>query len=282
MIKFSFIIVSWNVRDYLEECLRSLEDQIDDECEVIAVDNNSTDSTAQMFEQRKWVQAILSKENLGFARANNLGARSATGEYFVFINPDTKAQADFILRLKRFCEEHPQIAFFGGKLKNTDLSVQLSTRRLPRLSDQVFRSLKLHRIFPNARVWTNYICRDFDYDKMSRVEQIMGAFMVIRKEVFLELKGFRENYFLWFEEVDLCRRALQNGIQVWYAPDVELIHYGGQSFSRLGPKKQIFFTSSLIKYFWFNGDFISASIIALVFPINICLTYLGALFSNHR
>lgn len=266
------------MRDYLEECLKSLEGQIDDECEVIVVDNNSSDSTIEMLKQYGWVIVIAAKENLGFAVANNLGVKSAKGEWLIFINPDTKARPGFILRLEKFTQENPQIVFFGGKLKNPDSTVQLSIRRLPRLSDQIFRSLKLHRAFSDSGIWNRYIARNFDYEKMARVEQIMGAFMVIKRDVFLRLDGFREDFFLWFEEVDLCRRALEKGVDIWYVPDVELMHYGGQSFSRLGPKKQILFTESLIKYFWLNGDYTSALIMVLIFPVNICLTYLGALF----
>lgn len=283
MMNFTFVIVNWKVRDYLFNCLKSIFEEFSGfkNAEVIVVDNDSRDGTGAMMSTKfDWARFIPLNENIGFARANNMGARQGRGDYFIFINPDTIIPRGFKSKIENFTESNPDIVFFGGRILNPDGSLQRSIRRFPGFWDQIFRSLKLNHVLPRAKIWRKYIAEDFDYSRMSRAEQIMGAFMVIKRDVFWELKGFREDFFLWFEEVDLCRRAWELGIEVWYTSDVELIHIGSQSFSQISEGKQFIFTKSLIKYLWLHKNYAACLAVAAALPANICLTYLGKLFSR--
>lgn len=276
-ITFSIIIVSWNVRDYVVACLESLASQKDERIEVIVVDNNSHDSTRDSVARYPWVTLIALDENKGFARANNTGARNARGEFLVFLNPDTVAPRDFVRKLFAHKEKSPHVRFYGPGLLNPDGTLQRSVRRLPTVADQLFRMVRGPYIFPHARVWLWYRADDFDYTHEARVEQVMGACMVIGSEEFSRLNGFDERFFLWFEEVDLCRRARSAGIQVWYTPYVEMVHHGGRSFAQLGPSKEFLFSMSTVTYFLNAGRYVSALCVCVVIPISLCFAFLGQL-----
>ncbi|HAZ16824.1 MAG TPA: glycosyltransferase family 2 protein [Candidatus Jacksonbacteria bacterium] len=247
----SIIIVSWNVKDLLRLCLRSIFLYYNlDTVEVIVVDNASSDGSVSMVEQEFPHVRVLAQEiNTGFASANNIGARVATGEYLLLLNPDTEFFDDSVLSVVSLFDHNPRIAMVGPRLLNADKTVQPSVRRFPRVSDQLAIALKLHHIFPSMRCLDRYFSRDMDYQKQQDVEQIMGACMCIKRPVWEEMHGFDAGYFIWFEEVDLCRRIVSAGYRIIYSPVCSIIHHGGQSFQQvLGYKKQQWFLASQSRY----------------------------------
>ncbi len=277
MYRFSCVIVSWNVKDYLRACLRSIEAQDSTHYETIVVDNNSHDGSSDSVHTFSHVRCISLEKNTGFAYANNRGADMAQGEYLIFLNPDTVLPHNFFTHVSEYIDRNPGHTFFGPKIVNPDGSLQPSVRRLPTLSDQLFRMMRLQYVFPHVRVWRNYMAQGFNYENDHEVEQIMGACMVIRKDVFITLGGFDERFFLWFEEVDLCRRALHEGVHVWYTPHAHLTHYGGRSFAQMSPHKDMLFSMSLVRYFMNARMYFSALVIFLVSPFSLCFAYLGQL-----
>lgn len=252
----SIIIVSWKVRELLKQCLKTVLASKDVTFEVIVVDNNSGDGTIEMLERdfAGAIKLIKSEQNLGFAKANNLGLREATGDYILFLNPDTEIKSDTLAQSLVFMKENSNCGVMGPKMIFKNGGFQPSVRRFPTLGTIVMMFLKLPKIFPHLKVIDHYLAVDFDYSKSQEVDQVMGAFMLMPKSIVDKLKGFDERFFVWFEEVDLCLRVKRSGFQVFYDSEIEIIHHGGQSFSQqtLVTKQGRFFKSAW-KYFLKNG-----------------------------
>lgn len=248
----SIIIVSWNTKNLLQKCLESIyaTSQVGN-FEVFVVDNNSADGSAAMVSEKfPQVKLIASKENLGFAKANNLAIKEATGEYLLILNPDTELYPETLSGALAFMTAHPDAGAMGCKMVYPDGRNQPSVRRLPTIWPITLLLLKLPKIFPNLRAIKHYLAEDFDYSQTQVVEQIMGAFMLIHKKVIERVGAFDERFFTWFEEVDLCRRIVDAGYKIYYYPDIKIIHHGGQSFSQQKKltNQKVFFSSAL-KYF---------------------------------
>ena len=243
-LTLSIIIVSWNVRSLLREALQSLfatKQAID--FEVIVIDNNSSDNSAEMVAAEfPQVKLINNQANVGFAQACNQGAKISRGEYLLFLNDDTKIFDHTLAGCVYYLQKNPMIGALGCSIKNPDGSQQRSVRDLPNLSDQIIVLLKLHNFFP--KLIKKYLNLDFDYTKLQEVEQVMGAFFFTSSQVFTELTGFDEGYYIWFEEVDYCRRLKEKGYQVIYYPQEKIIHYGGASLQQRPAVAELLFFSS--------------------------------------
>lgn len=232
-LRYSCLIVSWNVKHHLKRCLISLDRaKQSTEMEVIVVDNASTDGSVELLRQEfPWVKLITLSFNSGFGAANNLAARQAAGEYLVLLNPDTEITDTFFIAVDKFFLQHEQVAAVGGKILNEDGSLQPSVRGFPGLWSSILDSLKLLKRFPG---WgANYLALGFNYNRSAIVDQVMGACMVIPKLVWDRLGGFDEGYWIWFEEADLCYRAKKHGLQVWYEPTMIIRHTQAASFKQM-------------------------------------------------
>ena len=252
----SIIIVSWKVRDLLGKCLQSIyanRDNID--LEVFVVDNNSQDGTIEMVSRDfPQVTLIASNVNLGFAKANNLALEQARGRYLLLLNPDTEILPRTLKNSLSFMESHPDCGLMGPRLTFADGSPQPSVRRFPSPWPILLLLLKISKIFPHLKAIDRYLAKDFDYAKIQSAEQIMGAYMLIRRQALKKIGLLDERFFVWFEEVDFCRRAWQAGFKVYYNPAAAIIHHGGKSFSQqqLIANQWRFFTSAW-KYFIKHG-----------------------------
>lgn len=252
----SVIIVSWNVRELLEKCLLSLgEYRGDIDLEIFVIDNASADGTVEKIRQQfPSVKLIASDVNLGFARANNLAIRQAVGEYVLLLNPDTEIFPDTLGKSLAFMSSHPDCGIMGPRMQFADGSPQPSVRRFPSLWPLLLLLFKLPKLWPQLKAINDYLAADFDYGRPQAVDQIMGAFMLIRREVIGKIGLMDERFFIWFEEVDFCLRCWQAGYKVYYNPDARIIHYGGQSFSQQKTMaNQSRFFKSAFKYFLKNG-----------------------------
>ncbi len=248
--RFGLVIVNWNVRDYLDNCLKSLAKwQVAPACHIVVVDNGSVDGSVQMIKQKYPSQELIEAgENLGFAKANNLGAKALDTEYLILINPDTEIIDDFTSKIESFFALNPKAAVVGGKLINNDNSIQASVRTFPKLWPAILDSLKLLKRFP--KLGGKYLQTSFDYSAKQPVDQVMGAFMIIKSSVWQELGGFDEKYKLWFEEVDFCKRVKDAGYEIWYSPEFKLRHTGARSFVQLlHTAKHKLYSASLLRYF---------------------------------
>lgn len=269
----SVIIVSWNVRHLLEGCLASLEKQRIVTSEIIVVDNGSSDGTVEMVQGRfPRVALIESKRNLGFARANNLAYKDAKGRHILFLNPDTELTEDTLQKTVHYLDTHSDVGVLGPKMLNPDGTLQRSVRRFPSLSSQLLILLKLHVFFPRLQTLRRYNAADFSYEQEKDVDQVMGAFFACPRG-FLESVGtWDERFFLWFEEVDLCKRAYESGWKVRFVPSLTCTHHGGSSFAQyLSVEQQSFFVRSVVQYFFKHHAFPSVVLLVAVGALSIPL-----------
>jgi len=243
-MELSIIIISWNVEKLLRECLNSLflyTKNID--FEVFVVDNNSQDQTLEMVKKDfPQVKLIINQKNEGFAKANNQAIKQAQGKYILLLNPDTEFIENAAAKALKFMEENQDVDIVGCKLLNTDKTLQPSVRSFPTIYSSLIQLLKLHHVFKKKKILKKYLCVNFDYEKTQLVDQVMGAFLMFKKELGL----LDEHYYLWLEEVDLCRRAKK----VYYIPITQIVHHGNSSFKQVKTiKKQKYFYQSLLYYF---------------------------------
>lgn len=278
----SVIIVNWNTRELLQKCLASLfRFTANVSYEIFVVDNGSSDDSALMVEKNfPVVKLIASKENLGFAKANNLAIKQSSGRYIFLLNPDTELLDNALGALVAFMDSKPTAAIAGPKLLFPDGSLQSSVRSLPLLVDQLLILLKLHNFLPNLLPIKKYYCANFDYNAMSEVEQVMGAAMIIRREVFDHIGLLDEKFWFIFEEVDFSERALKQGLKIYYYPDAVIIHHKGQSMSRhKNLARQINFNHNLFYYFRKHRPFYQFALLWLLQPVSLLLAVLDQLLN---
>lgn len=203
------VILSWNTRELLEKCLRSIL------CpgpalalETIVVDNASQDDSRQMVTALfPGVRLLVNKKNLGFGAGNNAAIPAATGRYVLFLNSDTTVTPGALDAMVRYADEHPEIGVLGPKLLNADGTLQYSCRRYPNLGTGFFRNTPLGRLFPNNRFTTDYLLSDWDHASPRDVDWVSGAALMIRRPLLEQLLGFDEEYYFYCEDVDLCWRV---------------------------------------------------------------------------
>lgn len=253
----SIITVNWKVADLTARMLRSVAQHTKDvSYEIFVVDNASDDAireTVAGFREAYPdipVRFIGNERNLGFAAANNLAISQSSGRYVLLLNPDTSVKDDAISKMVGWLDAHSDIGVAGPRLLNADGTVQPSVRAFPRVLDQTLILLKLHHLARNLSPLQTYFADDVDYTKTQDVDQVMGAAFFVRREVFTKIGLLDEAYFIWFEEVDFCRRAKEAGFRVVYAPVADIVHHGGQSFAKaFTMTKQKYFNESMWTYF---------------------------------
>ncbi len=274
---FSVIIVSWNVVDALRECLLSLGNNSD--VEVIVVDNASSDGTTDLVKEFIEVNWQLQNKNLGFAKGCNLGAKVASGEILVFLNPDTIITQGFFSNLANFLSTHEKAGVIGGKILNHDNTIQPSVRNWPSVWSGILDSLKLLARWP--KLGKKYLRLDFDYNQAQEVEQVMGACFIVRRELFKKLRGFDERFFVWFEEVDFCLRAVQANFEVWYTPSIKIEHIQGKSFKQYSYLRRHFnFSKSLVQYIKKHKGVVAALVVLITSVPWFVLAPVVDLFKN--
>lgn len=231
----SIIIVTYNSATLIGKLLDQLHVEICNKAqlrliEVVLVDNNSRDGTAELVGRRyPWVRLLASTKNLGFAAGNNLAARHANGEYLLLLNPDAIPAPGSIVRGIALMDAHPQVGIGGGELLDVAGVPQPSARMFPTLRDELFTMSGLAARFPQSKYFSRLDRRWADHEANAQVDWIPGAFVFIRAKVFEELSGFDERFFMYYEEVDLCRRLHAKGRTVQYWPALKAMHIGGAS-----------------------------------------------------
>ncbi len=228
----SVLIVSYNVKQYLGQALEALgKMQVPGALEVIVVDNNSYDGSVEYIESNyPDVQVIANHDNRGFGKAINQGAQIASGNFFFILNPDTIVQENTVSVFVDYMTQHPEVGLIGPKILNADGSLQLACKRsFPSLKVAIPKLLGLNRIFPRASWANRYNLTYLDPDQVHAVDAISGSAMFIRAELFRELDGFDERFFMFGEDLDLCYRVGQAGYQTHYVPATQIIHYHGES-----------------------------------------------------
>jgi len=230
-MKLSIIIVSWNTRDLLADCLDSVyENPPNGRFEIIIVDNASSDGSADMVRQRfPQARLIAKEENVGFAKGNNEAIPFCSGEYVLLLNPDTVVKPDALAALTHFMDTHPEAGAAGSRLLNPDGSLQTSCYPAPKLTRELWRLFHLDAVRP----YGEYRMHKWSTDAAREVDVIKGASLIFRREV-LEKVGFLDGaYFMYSEEVDLCLRVQRADWRLYWVPQSQVVHYEGQSTKQI-------------------------------------------------
>lgn len=227
----SILIVTYNSARLVGDLLSRLQIQLQElHAEVIVVDNASKDNTVDVVRsEHPWVKLVVSQNNLGFAAGNNLAARHARGTNLLLLNPDAIPYEGALKRGLALLASHEGIGLAGGELRGPDNSRQPTARMFPRLIDELFILSGMAARFPKSHIWSRMDRGWADPEKAAKVDWIPGAFVFIPATVFRQLGCFDERFFMYHEEVDLCRRMAKAGYAVWYWPEIKAMHIGGES-----------------------------------------------------
>jgi N-acetylglucosaminyl-diphospho-decaprenol L-rhamnosyltransferase len=232
VLDLSIVIVNWNTKDLLRGCLTSLYDSDGDfSFETVVVDNCSDDGSAAMVrEEFPHVCLIESEINGGYAYANNHGLRCFQARYYLLLNPDTVVPRDALQRMLEFLDTHPEVGIAGPKLVMDDGELDMACRRsFPTPEISFYRLSGLSRLFPKSERFGRYNLTHLDPDQVAEVDSVVGAFMMVRREVVEEVGGLDEEYFMYAEDLDWAFRAKRAGWKVYYYPEVTVLHYKRQS-----------------------------------------------------
>jgi GT2 family glycosyltransferase len=232
-VDISVIVVSWNTKEFLRECLRSLwETTHQVTLEVLVVDNGSCDGSPRMVKDEfPLVEVIHAGSNLGFARATNIGIGNSRGRYICLVNSDVVVRDGCIDKMYSYIEEHHSVGILAPRILNADLTLQPSCRGALSPWNTLCRSLALDTIFPRSRLFGGLLMNYWPHDTIRSVDAILGCFWMVRREAWNAVGVFDECFFMYAEDVDWCRRCRSAGWEVVYFPDAEVVHYGGASSS---------------------------------------------------
>jgi len=227
----SVIIVSWNTKEILRNCLRSVYEQAGPiSFEVFVVDNASSDGSAQMVEDEfPQVDLVRNAENRGFAAANNQAITLATGRYVLLLNPDTIVLDGAITKTVAFADEHPKAGVVGCKVLTSDGTLQRSCFMYHSLLNLLILTFGLHSVFPRSCFFGRERMTWWDYRSVREVQALTGCFMLVRREAISRVGLMDERFFMYAEETDWCWRMRSNGWNVLYFPHAEIVHLGGSS-----------------------------------------------------
>jgi len=231
----SIIIVSFNTRVVLRECLESvLRESAGLRVEILIVDNHSSDGSPEMVESEfPQVRLIRSDVNLGFGAANNVALEQARGKYFVLLNSDAFFEPNALKLAIKHMDETPGCGLGGGLLVGRDGAWQPSARTFHSVPGDLIVMTGLAAKFPKSKLFGDFDRTWADRNEAASVDWVPGAFSIIRPEAIRKVGSFDPTFFLYYEEVDLCRRIKSAGYSIWYWPDVVIVHIGGESSRQL-------------------------------------------------
>ncbi len=231
-VDLSIVIVAWNVRDLVLDCLASIRDaRLKLSYEVILVDNGSVDSTVQQVsEQFPEVRVIALPKNIGFGAGNNRGLEQMNGRHAVLLNSDTIVLEGGLERCVAYLDAHPDVGVVGPQLLNPDRTRQNCIHNSPTLVSEIVSQSLLRRLFPRR-----YPSKRIEYTEPTEVEAVLGACLFVRKEVIDEIGMIDEDYFFFLEETDWCHRIRARGHRIVHLPDAHVIHLYGESTKKKVP-----------------------------------------------
>lgn len=229
-MQLSVIILNYNVRYFLELCVLSVQNAIQNiEAEIIVIDNNSKDDSCEMMKKRfPNVKLIENKENLGFPKGNNIGVSQAQGEYICILNPDTVVAEDTFTKVLAFAKKQNDLGIVGVKLiDGIGNFLPESKRGIPTPFVAFTKITGLHKIFP--KIFGKYYAQHLSENETGKVEILVGAFMLMKRDLYNEIGGFDENCFMYSDDIDLSFMALKKGKSNYYFHKTSVIHYKGES-----------------------------------------------------
>ena len=268
------VIVNWNTGNQLRQCIDSIFDNLESVIsKIIIVDNNSNDGSEKGIEDKQNVLLIRSKENLGFSKGCNLGATHTSSDLILFLNPDTLVFPHTFSKVLKFMEleNNSQIGICGIQLYNENGDISHSCSRFPYVFGYINKAFGLSLIFRKLSM----VMSEWDHLTSRPVDQVIGAFFLVRRSIFISLNGFDERFFMYFEEVDFSLRAKQLGWISYFFSDAQSFHSGGGSSKQIKSTRLFYHLRSRILYsvkhfnFWSVAILISLTLI--IEPFTRCL-----------
>lgn len=228
----TIIIVSWNAKKHLVNCLNSLSQSSGHTQEIIVVDNGSTDGSPKAVEEQfPQVRLIRNNENLGFAKANNIGIRESKGRYVCFVNPDVIVHDACIEKLIEFMDKNPSVGMSAPKILNPDGTLQVSCRHFPSIWNNLCQAIGLNKLFPKSVFFSEPQMKYWAHNETRIVDVLSGCFWMVRREALDKVGLLDEDFFIYAEDIDWCRRFHNAGWDVVFYPQAEAVHFHGASSS---------------------------------------------------
>jgi GT2 family glycosyltransferase len=278
-MKLSVIIVSWNTKALLLDCIESVLSQSPrDALEVIVVDNASSDGSPQAVRDKyPSVKLITNDGNYGFAKANNIGIRASRGEYLFLINSDVVVSDGCFEKSLRYMAEHPEVGMLGPKILDTDGNVQRSCMGYPSLWNTLCRAFALDSLFPRSRLFGSHLLTFWNHEDTRSVEVVNGCFWVLRRSAMDQVGLLDERFFFYGEDVDWCRRFNDGGWKVVFFADAEALHYGGGSSANAPVKFHVEMQRANYQYWTKHHSRLEAKAFLLISFIHHALRVIGAI-----
>jgi N-acetylglucosaminyl-diphospho-decaprenol L-rhamnosyltransferase len=275
-VKLSILVVAWNVRKQLTDCLRSIERYPPAAAfEVIVVDNDSVDGTAEAVRgDFPWVTVLANEQNCGFAAANNRAVAHAQGEYLLLLNPDTLVHPGGLDVLCEFLDRNGDVAVCGPRLLNENGTIQPSVRGVPSFRAVFYRYTIFRHVFLFRRQHREWLRSGFPYDRQADADQLMGAALMLRRAALNQVGLLDERFFLYYEEVDLCHRLRRAGWRAVFVPDATITHLGGQSSRQVPVAARIMMLESLLGYFRKHRGKIATGLFTCLFKPGVLAKWL--------
>jgi N-acetylglucosaminyl-diphospho-decaprenol L-rhamnosyltransferase len=253
MIDFDIVIVNWNTGSQLRDCLQSISLASPASVlrlrQCVVVDNASVDGSAEGLESLPLaVTLVQNHENKGFAFACNQGAKKGTAKYILFLNPDFRLFQDSLVKALRSLEgkRNERVGTLGIQLVDENGVIQRNVARFPTPGSLFYQMLGLDRLWP--RRFPSHFMTDWDHRESREVDQVTGAFYLVRRKVFEELQGFDERFFMYFEDLDFAYRAKRAGWKSYYLSDAQALHYGGGASNQVKARRLSYVLRSRVLY----------------------------------
>jgi GT2 family glycosyltransferase len=231
-MQLSVIILNYNVRYFLEQCVLSVQNALETiDGEIIVIDNNSQDDSCEMMKNRfPNVKLIQNNENSGFSKGNNIGVAQAQGEYICILNPDTVVAEDTFTKVLAFTKKLADLGIMGCKLiDGSGNFLPESKRGVPTPWVAFTKITGLYKLFPKSRTFGKYYAQNLNENETGKVDVLVGAFMLMKRDLYLEVGGFDEDCFMYSDDIDLSYMMLQKGKSNYYFHETTVIHYKGES-----------------------------------------------------
>jgi GT2 family glycosyltransferase len=253
MNTFDIVIVNWNSATQLKECINSIYNTQKKDCQlnkIIVVDNASTDTSLDLLQafESDTLKIIRNSSNVGFAKACNIGAQYCSSDFILFLNPDMLLFRDTFRNLFNYIDTHSRedVAIYGIQLLDDNKNIQKSCARFPTFLHFINRSLGLNKL--NPTLFPSYTMEEWNHKTTQEVDQVMGAFFMIRRDLFVQLKGFDERFFVYYEELDLSKRVNEIGFKTLFISEAQAYHKGGGISQNVKAKRLFYNIRSRLLY----------------------------------
>ncbi|HUN55336.1 MAG TPA: glycosyltransferase family 2 protein [Smithella sp.] len=270
LFDISIIIVNWNTKELLLNCVSTIQQAINHyKVEIIVVDNASNDGSVQALKDfYPHVKLIQNKENLGFAKANNLGIKSSSGKYVCLVNSDIEVRGDCLFNMYNYMDKHSTIAVLGPKVFYPDMTGQVSCTHFPTIWNNICEASGLHKISHRLKIFSGEHMRYFHHNAILKVDSLVGCFLMIRRSAIDQVGLLDERFFIYVEEVDWCKRFRNAGWDIVFMPDASVIHHDASSSSKDPLRFSAELLKSKIKYWKKHRGKIAVLIFLLITVMN--------------